>query len=412
LRWRWFAVAVFVLSSTLNYLDRSLLNVLAPLIMAELHFNQTRFGFLLSAFSIAYAVSTLVAGWFLDRVGINRGISAAVSWWSAAALCTGLVRSLAGLTFCRTALGIGESAGVPAVGKLTGIYLKPEERALGAAVNQVGLSAGAAIAPLFIGVALAHSWRTPFLVTGLLGFLWIPIWLIISHAIAPPYGSAELISAEERKMRPPLSILRDRSLLLLVLANVLWMGSYSLWSNWSTLYLVGVHHLRLEGTKSYVIAIAVASNLGGFFGGWLSLRSMRRAVEPVHARRRAVWISAVGSLITLLLPFAPDARWATAAMSLSFFFAVSGSVNIYALPIDLYGPARSGLAISSLTCAFGVLQTVISPIIGYLSDHRMYTAVVWIVTVPLILSAMVLEALPAGNTRRSLQKDILNFRSR
>ncbi len=248
--WRWVAVTAFVISSSLNYLDRLLLNILAPLIMAELHFNQTRFGFLISAFSIAYAASSLLAGWFLDRVGINRGISFAVSWWSAASLCTGLVRSLPGLTFCRTALGIGESAGVPSVGKLTGMYLKPEERALGAAVNQIGLSAGAAIAPLFIGLALSHSWRTPFLVTGLLGFVWIPIWLIVSRTIPPRYGDEEFLSKEESRRRPAFSILRERQLILLVIANILWMGSYSLWSNWTTLYLTGVHHLTLERTEN------------------------------------------------------------------------------------------------------------------------------------------------------------------
>jgi len=113
-------------------------------------------------------------------------------------------------------------------------------------------------------------------------------------------------------------------------------------------------------------------------------------VEPVTARRKAVWVSALGSLITLLLPFATDARWATTIISVSFFFALAGSVNIYAIPIDLYGAASSGLAISALTCAYGILQTVISPIIGYLSDHKLYTQVVWIVTIPPVLSALVL----------------------
>src|SRR4051794_29197855 len=65
-RLRWLAFSVFVISSTLNYLDRQLLATLAPLIMAELDFNQTGFGFLISAFSIAYAASSLMAGWFLD----------------------------------------------------------------------------------------------------------------------------------------------------------------------------------------------------------------------------------------------------------------------------------------------------------------------------------------------------------
>src|SRR5690348_2636708 len=113
-RLRWLAFSVFVVSSTLNYLDRQLLATLAPLIMAELAFNQTDFGFLISAFSIAYAATSLIAGWFLDRVGVNRGMTAAVSWWSAAAVATGFSSGLTGLVMCRAALGIGESAGVPA----------------------------------------------------------------------------------------------------------------------------------------------------------------------------------------------------------------------------------------------------------------------------------------------------------
>jgi MFS transporter, ACS family, hexuronate transporter len=384
---RWVAVGVFVISSTLNYLDRTLLNTLAPLIMLEFHLNMAGFGALLSAFSIAYAASTLAAGWMLDRFGINRGISAAVGWWSAAAASTGLVGSLAGLTICRVALGIGESAGIPATGKVNGVYLKPEERALGAAVNQIGLSLSAPLAALSIGIASAHGWRLPFIVSGLAGFLWIPLWLAVSARVRPQYA------IQERTPRSRFGLLRERNLLLLVVANVLWMGAYSLWSNWTTLYLTHVHHLSLEATARYVWIPPLISNLGGFFGGWLSLRWMKRAVEPVTARRRAVWVSAAGSLLTLMLPLATGAGWATVLISSSFFFALAGSVNIYALPIDIYGANHSGVAIAALTCAFAILQAVISPLIGYLADHQLYTQVVWLVTLPLIASSVVLQGL-------------------
>ncbi|MBV9294426.1 MAG: MFS transporter [Acidobacteriaceae bacterium] len=385
---RWIAFGVFVISSTLNYLDRLLLNTLAPLIMLQLHFNQSDFGVLISAFSIVYAATSLIAGWFLDRVGVNRGISVAVSWWSAVGIATGFVRGFGGLIFCRTALGIGESAGVPAVGKLNAIYLKPEERALGAAVNQIGLSLGAPIAALFVGMAVSHGWRMPFVITGLCGLLWIPVWLVVNRAIPPPLAAEEL--APNAKHETEFSILRDRSLILLVIANVLWMGGYSLWSNWTTLYLTRVHHLTLQQSARYVWIPPLISNLGGFFGGWMSLRWIRNAMDPVTARRKAVWVSAGGFLITLALPLASSAASATAIISLSFFFALAGSVNIYALPIDIFGAARSALAISALTCAFGILQTVISPVIGFLSDHQLYTEVVWIVTIPAILGALVL----------------------
>ena len=173
---RWLAVSVFIVSSVLNYLDRNLLSALSPFIMAEFHFNQTGFGWLISAFSITYAFSSLAAGWALDRFGVNRTIYAAAAWWSTAALSTGLVGSFPALGFCRSALGIGESAGVSAVGKLNAIYLNPEERALGAALNQIGISVGSALAVYWgVQAASAHGWRWPFMLAGICGFVWLPV---------------------------------------------------------------------------------------------------------------------------------------------------------------------------------------------------------------------------------------------
>lgn len=395
---RWIAVGVFIISSTLNYLDRQLLATLAPLIMTDLHFSQTGYGFLISVLSIAYAISSPVTGWFLDRVGVNRGILAAVTWWSVSAISTGLVSGARGLAFCRAALGIGESAGVPAVGKLNGLYLKPEERALGAAFNQVGLSLGLIIAPLSIGLATTYSWRAPFMIAGFLGLLWIPLWMAISRSIPPQFDTEESAIREARNY-PAWSVLRDSRLLWLLVTNVLWMIGYSLWSNWTTLYLMHVQGLTLQETAHYVWIPPFISNLGGFFGGWLSLRWMRRSVAPVAARRRAIAVSAAGMLITALLPLAPDAGWATACISVSFFFLLSGSVNIYALPIDIFGAARSGLAISALTFAFGVMQMILSPVIGYMGDHKLYTEIGWLAAVPPVLGALALKRLPSRSSK-------------
>lgn len=384
---RWVAVSVFIFSSSLNFLDRQLLNTLAPLILAEFHLNQTGFGFIVSIFSFTYAASSLAVGWLLDKIGVTRAMSAAVAWWSIAAAATGFVKGFGGLAACRACLGIGESAGVPAVGKVNGVYLKPSERALGAALNQVGISVGLASAPLFIGLALRHSWRTPFAVVGLLGFLWIPLWLFVNRRIKPAFNDVE----PKAPPRPDLRILLDRSLLALVISNILWMGGYSLWSNWTTLYLIHVHGITLAQSAHFVWIPPLVSNLGGFFGGWLSKRWMERGMPAVAARRKAVWWSAAGYLITLALPFAPSAGAATALISVSFFFALSGSVNIYAIPIDLFGAARSGIGIAALVFAYGVMQTAISPLIGYLSDHGLYTEVVWLVVLPAILGAAALQ---------------------
>ena len=388
---RWIAFSVFVLSSTLNNLDRLLLAALAPSILADLHLNKTQYGWLLTVFSLTYAGTSLLAGWFLDRGGVNRTISSAVAWWSAAAMSTGFVRSLGGLAVCRAALGAGESASVPAVGKVNGLYLKSEEHALGAAINGVGLtlgSAGVAIAPWWIGLDPAHNWRTPFLITGLFGLLWIPLWLLVNRLIPPRAQSASSNKTSQAALG--FRLLSDRPLIVLMLANVLWMSGYSLWQNWTTLYLTSVYHIALQKTAILIWIPPAASTLGGLFGGWLSLRSIRRGMEPIKARQRAVWVSAAGAMSVFALPFMPNAGWATAIIALSFFFVLAGSANIYALPIDIYGPQNAGFTVSALTFAFGVLQAVISPLIGWLADHGLYHQVVWLVTVPAVLSSIVL----------------------
>ena len=361
-----------------------------PLIMADLHFNQTGYGWLLSAFSIVYAISSLFAGWFLDRAGVNRGMTLAVAWWSIAAGARGLVRSFAGLTWTSAGLAIGESAGVPAVGKTNGFYLNPNERALGAAVNQIGISIGAALAPVWIGVATAYSWRLPFVMTGLLSFLWIPVWMITRRAIPPQYDDRPVENIDGNR-QSRFALLADSRMVTLVVANALWMPSYSLWSNWTTLYLIHVDRISLSEAGHYVWIPPLISNLGGFFGGWLSLRWMQRNLDAVASRSRAVAFSAVGILTTLLLPVTHGPAWATLIISISFFFALAGSVNIYALPIDLYGPQRSGLAIAALGFAYGLMQMLLSPLVGMLADRHSYTAVIWIVTIPPVLSAFLIS---------------------
>ena len=383
--WRWLAVAIFVVSTTLNYLDRSLLNVLAPLILKEFHLNQLSFGYIISAFSIAYAFSSLGAGLLLDRIGLNKSILAAIAWWSGAAILTAITKGFGGLLFVRAGLGIGESAGIPAFGKLNAIYLKPSERALGAAVNNVGLSLGPVLAALALPIALVIGWRIPFAVCGALGLLWIPAWWATSRQIPPDETHRQVTSVKNSA-----AIWGTSDLWVLIAANVLWMGGFSLWNNWVTLYLTHVQHVPLQLVAHYVWIPPLSSTFGGFFGGWLSLWWMNRHVDSVTARRRAIWVSAIGALSTVALPFAPTPATATAIISLSSFFLLAGSVNIYALPIDIFGPQRAGTAIAALTFAFGLLQTVISPIIGWLADRNLYSQVVWLVTIPVLFSALTL----------------------
>jgi MFS transporter, ACS family, hexuronate transporter len=371
---RWAAVSVFALASAWNYLDRLTLSAAAPLIRSEFHLSNTDYGWVLSAFSFSYALASPAAGWFLDRLGLETGILWAVGLWSLTAALCGWTRSLAQLIGARVFLGIWESAGVPAAGKLNAIYLEPKNRAIGAAMTQVGLSIGGIGAPLLVG--WMAGWRSPFFICAALGFAWLPAWMLVRRRIRP------YEEVPPRRQPGGWRLLLDKRLIALAGANVLWMGIYTLWSNWTTLYLVQSYGLTTQAASWYAWVPPIASTLGGFGGGWISRRAIGRGMPNVEARVMATLVSAIGCLVTVLIPASPTPLWAMLGISASYFWVTAGSVNLYTIPLDIWGGQHAGTAISALVFAYGLLQTGISPVIGSLVDHFGFTPVCWLVALP------------------------------
>ena len=376
-RARWFAVCIFAFASTWNYLDRSLIGAQAPRIRSEFHLSNEGYGWLLAAFSLAYALAAPATGWLLDRLGLNRGIAVCVGFWSVATALTGITNTFGQLLACRALLGVWESAGVPAAGKLNATYLEPKNRAIGAAVTQIGISIGSSGA--YLMAAQAANWRTPFFLCGLLGLLWIPVWLIVARRV-PQY------SVVLRQERASLALLRDRRLILLSISNMLWMLSYLLWTFWTTPYLNYRFHLTTERAAAYAWFPPLASVLGGFAGGWLSRRRIDRGASAAEGRIGAIFISALGCLMTLLVPICHTPGLATAMIGVSFFWSVAGSVNLYTIPVDLWGAERAGTAISALVFSFGLMSAAVSPVIGRMVDRGGYGGVLWMVAIPPMLA--------------------------
>jgi ACS family hexuronate transporter-like MFS transporter len=360
---RWVLLGVFVLSSSLNYLDRMILSQLAPVLRTEFQLSNEDYGWVLAAFSFVYAGGAPAAGWFIDRVGLNRGISIAVGFWSVAGISTGLVTGLGGLIAARAALGLGEAAGVPAVGKAIRYYLLPRERALGNALSQVGLSVGAMAAPpLATFIATAYGWRWAFVVTGALGFVWIPLWNWIAR-----YGPKQEQEPSSRAM-PTGVLLRERRLWAFATANALAMPVYTLWSNWVTLFLVDEHGMRFEDTPWLAGIPPLIAPLGGFIGGWFSSHLIRNGAVPVRARYTACWWSTLAVLSTAAVPLMPSPVSAIAAIGFSYAAMSAFSVNLYTMPIDVFGPEHAALSVAMLTGAYGLMQAVFSPMIGRMVD--------------------------------------------
>ncbi|HMC61940.1 MAG TPA: MFS transporter [Candidatus Solibacter sp.] len=372
-RYRWLVLSVFMLSTAINYLDRATLAALAPTLRGEFHLSNTQIGWIGSAFNITYAASAPLAGMLIDTIGLNWAISVAVGLWSCAGIATGFTRGLGGLVGCRAVLGAAEAAGIPAAGKAIHQYLRPAERALGNAVNQAGVSLGAILAPpLAVAIAWRSGWRAAFVVTGVLGLAWIPIW----NWAARRTSTAPL---PKLKAGASAAILRDRRLWAFVAANALNMTGYYLWFNWATLYLVDVHHLTQQQSAWYTWIPPLFAGLGGVSGGWLSLRIVERGIPMAAARFRVGLGASVIALATVALPLAPNAAWASALISLAIFAVAAFSVNIYTLPLDTFGGAPAAFAVGILVASYGAVSAVISPAIGAVIDAHGYTPVTTVV---------------------------------
>jgi MFS transporter, ACS family, hexuronate transporter len=383
---RWLLIGVVVLSSALNYLDRMVLAALAPTIQTEFHLTTTEYGYLLTAFSLVYALTAPVMGLLIDRTGLVAGAAIVVAIWSFAGTTTGLVTSFTTLMLCRAFLGLGEAGGVPATGKAFAQYLEPKDRAIGTGLNQLGLTIGASAAPLLVAWSLRHAnWRFSFIVAGLLGFVWIAVWIVVARNVP----SIELEGPDKMTAG---EIVRDRRFAALIIANALCMTVYSLWTNWTTLFLVTRHSLPADvANQRYAWIPPIFATAGALAGGWLARSLISRGVSVARTRLRVSLLGALLVLTTAAAPLVPSPALATMIIAAGLFAVTCMSVNYYAVPLDIFGPSRAAFAVSALTGSFGLMQAFVSPIIGHWRDQFGWEPACYTVAALPLVSVAVLQ---------------------
>src|ERR1700747_1471353 len=153
---RWIPTASMLLVSLISYIDRNTLALLIPTIMKETHLSGEQYGFIVSAFSIAYMISNPLWGGLLDRLGLRIGMMAAVSFWTLASMSHSIATGFLSFAIARTALGFGEGATFPGGLRAVVQTLRPTEQARGIAVAYSGGSLGAIVPPLIVTPIFLH----------------------------------------------------------------------------------------------------------------------------------------------------------------------------------------------------------------------------------------------------------------
>src|SRR5215468_9524230 len=189
-RVRWWIAGLLFASTTINYIDRQTLSVLAPYLKHDFGWSNSDFAKIVIAFRAAYTIFQLLSGRLLDRLGTRRGLSLAVAWYSLVAMATSMAAGLKSFAVFRFLLGAGEAANWPGATKAVSEWFPESERGMAVAIFDSGSAVGGAIAPLMV-VWLYQAfgtWRPAFVITGLLGIVWLLIWRTVYRDPAPSSG--------------------------------------------------------------------------------------------------------------------------------------------------------------------------------------------------------------------------------
>lgn len=342
-RFRWVICGLLFLATTINYMDRQVLGILAPVLEKEVGWSERDYGFIVTAFSAAYAIGLLGFGRLIDWMGTKWGYTLALGSWSVAAAAHGAAGSAFGFGVARFSLGLGEAGNFPAAVKAVAEWFPRKERAFAVGLFNCGSNVGAIVTPLVVPwIALHMGWRWAFFLTGGVGLLWIAAWLLLYRT--PPRNEEE----GEAAAMPWKSLLGYRQVWALVIARFLTDPVWWFYLYWVPKFLHSKHGLTIDKIGLPLVVIYIAADVGSVFGGWLSSTLIRRGWTVNAARKTAILVCA---LFVVPISFSSEVKdlW---LIVLVLSFATAGhqgwAANMFASITDMF-PSRAVSSVAGIT---------------------------------------------------------------
>ncbi|HEV3331210.1 MAG TPA: MFS transporter [Bryobacteraceae bacterium] len=345
-RWRICALLFFV--TTLNYMDRQVLGVLAPDLQRVIGWNEIQYGNIVTVFQGAYAVGLLLAGRFIDGVGTRTGYAIAIALWSFATIGHSLARTVLAFAAARFLLGLSEAANFPAAIKTVAEWFPRKERALATGIFNSGANIGAVVAPAAAPwIALHWGWQWAFVCMGALSAFWVLPWMAIYRR---PEAHPKLTTSELRYIQsdpaepaaavPWRKLLPHRQTWAFIIGRFLTDPIWWFFLFWLPKFFHSQYGLELGDLGWPLVVVYTMSMAGSIGGGWLSAQFLKRGWSLNAARKTAMLVCAV-AVVPIIVGATAGKLWiAVALVGLATAAHQGWSANLYTMASDTF-PKRA-----------------------------------------------------------------------
>jgi len=350
---RWVILSLLFLATTILYIDRSALGILAPHLQTEIGWNEEQYGLINSAFMVAYAICFLVMGRIIDRIGTKRGYLISILIWSVAAAGHALARSWIGFAVARFTLAIGQSGNFPSAIKVVAEWFPKKERALAIGIFNGGSNMGTILSPLIIPalVLSTGSWKAGFLWTFPLSLIWIILWIkyFRQPGVHPKVSAPELehITSDTEKNTGSEKVkwsdlLPHRSTWAIAAGKFIADPIWWFYLFWGAKFLNEKYDVNLKDIGLPFFTIYLVSWGLGIFLGWLSSKFLKMGMSINKGRKLGLLACGVFAIPVFMVPHTDNLWISVGLIALAAGGHCGWSANIFSLMSDIFPKKATG----------------------------------------------------------------------
>jgi ACS family hexuronate transporter-like MFS transporter len=375
---RWSILLLLFLSTVLNYLDRQIFAVLAPILKMDVGLTNSDYALIINVFKIGAILGLFFAGPFMDKFGVRIGFAFAIILWSIGGGFTAIAAGLVTFAVFRFILGLGESGNWPAASKAVAEWFPAKERALAMGFFNGGVSIGAILAPFLVPllVWITGSWRWAFVVGALFSIPWLYYWLKIYY----PSSQHPRISKEELELidkdrikssgkKKVYGVLKKKEFWGLFMARMITSPVWFFIAYWIFNYLHDEFGFNLKQMAFIAWIPFATADIGNIFGGYLSGKLIARGMRPIKSRIIMMGIGAGMMVASLFTAYSHNILLAISLISLLTFAWGIWVSNMLGLVTDSFPAEEVGTVMSWTGLGQYTGSLVFTWFIGYALDN-------------------------------------------